>query len=191
MGSIVVFSPALCYTAGTLYKLRIRRVQRSNWSRVPVPGQMFSSQPDSESMGKRESESTRHLSFCSPCLGHFNINSIAFVFPLFHSARSHKHMHTDIEIYAYIQISLFTPICAHNESAVYLLPPVCMSICSWLWISLVKTAFSRIFRSEIALPLLPTHSSTAQQTPRQHDATSATTSCAQQSISTCFVSYNH
>lgn len=55
-------------------------------------------------------------------------------------------------MYICLQISLFTPICAHSESAVYLLPPVCMSICSWLWISLVKTAFSRIFRSEIPFP---------------------------------------
>lgn len=66
MGSIVVFSPALCYTAGTLYKLRIRRVQRSNWSRVPVPGQMFSSQPDSERMVKTERARARGISLSVP-----------------------------------------------------------------------------------------------------------------------------
>lgn len=145
----------------------------------------------------RERGIERHdlLSLWLAFLGHFNINSIAFVFTLSFSSQSYMYVCMHVYMYLHWDFYISTPICAQY---IYYPRSVYMSICSWLWISLVKTAFSRIFRCEnpptnqaTNHPSKPNSSSSSStaQTPRQSDATSATS--AQQSISTCFVSSNH
>lgn len=127
MGSIVVFSPAQCYTAGTLYKLRIRRVQRRIGAACQSQAKCFRR---SQTAREWERARARGISLCPPFLGHFNINSIAFVFPLFHSARSHKHMHTDIEIYSYIcmyvymstDFSIYSHMCTQRVRSIFITP---------------------------------------------------------------------